>query len=96
MSDLSDLSTAFSPHYYSSDERRTASRLATKRSFGSGKVRRILAGKTPSDVAEIEAGAVTMCFNTVQQFWNGQVVDSFTWEGENYYSRQSDRILYTS
>lgn len=90
-----DLSTAFNPHHYSSEERTPASRYATKRTFGSGKVRKVLAGHS-TDAREIHAGAVTMCLNTVMQFVNGHNVDTFVWDGDMYVSRQSGRVLYTS
>lgn len=92
-----DLSTAFNPHHYSGDEQRSASRYATKRSFASGKVRKVLAGSS-TDAREIHAGAVTMCLNTVAQFLPGWAdpIDMFVWDGDMYVSRQSGRVLYTS
>ena len=90
-----DLSTAFDPHYYSENDKHKPKRKATKKSFANGKVRKVLAGNA-LDAREIEAGAVTYCLNTVAQFVNGAMVDSFVWDGEQYVSRQSLRTLYTS
>lgn len=73
--------------------------VATKKTFANGKVREVRAGRDPKvwgdDAAPvIAAGAVTMCLNTVCEFLHGEVIDRFVWQGDHYYSSQSDRVLY--
>lgn len=70
-------------------------KVATKKTFRNGKYREVRAGKWSSgdDSQVIVAGAVTHCLNTVQQTLNGQVIDTFVWQGDLYYSNVSDRML---
>ena len=72
-------------------------RLATKKDFSNGKVREARAGRWSNGdgAALVLVGAATMCLNTVQEFTytSGQVIDRYVWQGDCYYSRQSDRML---
>ena len=71
-------------------------KLATKKTFRNGKVREARAGRWSNGygAALVMVGAVTMCLNTVQEFasW-GEVIDTYVWDGDCYYSSHSDRML---
>lgn len=76
-------------------------RLATKKDFRNGKKREARSSRRDPNVwggeaALVLVGAATMCLNTVQEFTytSGQVIDHYVWQGDRYYSQQSDRTLF--
>ncbi len=76
----------------------TTTTLATKKLVRSGKIVKAHAGLNSMDVHEVHVGAITMCLNHVAEFApSGNIedpIDKFVWDGDAYYSRQSDRTLY--
>lgn len=77
----------------------TSPKIATKRTFRSGKVIVAQARVWSTDpLHDVHVGPVTMCLNTVAEFLpsgtSTDPIDLFVWDGDQYVSRQSGRMLY--